>query len=176
MHSPDERVVVTGLGMVTPFGIGHDAFWNGVLEGRSAARLIPGLDPARYPTPFACPVDDASLDVGASLTNRKSIKLMSRATRFAMVAARLAFEDPTPPLAARGPLRCGVVHRAGGLGLHGLAYLATTSALAADSRVRTVRTRRHPARVPRNHLAPLQLPPTHTRAHASPPPTPPARR
>ena len=165
MHSPDERVVVTGLGMVTPFGIGHDAFWNGVLDGRSAARLIPGLDPARYPTPFACPVDDTSLDVGASVTNAKSIKLMSRATRFAMVAARLAFEDAALPLAARDPLRCGVVHGAGGVGLHDQDYLDTMSAIAADLRDHDDRNLLELAREHLNPLTPLKMLPNISAAH-----------
>ena len=56
MRSPNDRVVVTGLGMVTPLGIGHRAFWDGVLAARSTARRLWGTAGGGPHTSFACPV------------------------------------------------------------------------------------------------------------------------
>ena len=79
MRSPEARVVVTGLGMVTPFGVGRGAFWDGVLAGRSAARPIASFKAAGYPTRIACEVDDAGFDPARYLRNPKSLKVMGRA-------------------------------------------------------------------------------------------------
>src|SRR5512144_3270321 len=116
MRSPDERVVVTGLGMVTPLGIGHRAFWDGVLAARSTARsLSRGLDGVSHSS-FACPVDEGELRWEDYIPNRKALKLMSRATRFAMVASALALSEAGLGPGARDPRRCAVAHGAGGVG------------------------------------------------------------
>jgi 3-oxoacyl-[acyl-carrier-protein] synthase II len=135
VHSPADRVVVTGIGAVTPFGIGRHALWDGIVTARSAARRIEEFDVARFPTPFACPVDDAGFDPGRYVQQRKSVKLMSRATRFAVAAAHLALEDAglaDPRL--RDPLRCGVIHGAGGVGLHDRDHLEVLMALSLEIR------------------------------------------
>lgn len=165
MSSPDERVVVTGVGMVTPFGIGREAFWNGVMESRSTARRIESFDTDQYPTNFACVVDDSALEPAAFLANRKSLKLMSRATRFAMAAAALAFEDAKLARADRSPLRCGVVHGAGGVGLHDQDHLETLREVSArmdDGRHGSLLDL---ARAHMNPLTPLKMLPNITAAH-----------
>lgn len=50
------RVVVTGLGAVTPYGVGVPAFWDGLFSGRSACRRITRFDPAGYVKQIACEV------------------------------------------------------------------------------------------------------------------------
>jgi 3-oxoacyl-[acyl-carrier-protein] synthase II len=132
MPSRPERVVVTGLGMVTPFGVGHERFWDGVLASRSAARRIESFDVRGFPSPFACFIDRAAFDPEAYISNRKSIKLMSRATQFAVAASTLALEDAGLHPNQRVPERCGVVHGAGGVGLHDLDYLDAMKAIATE--------------------------------------------
>ena len=131
MPSPTERVVVTGLGMVTPLGVGHRAFWDGVQASRSAARTV-AEGGAR--ASFACPVDDAGLRWEDYVPNRKGLKLMSRATRFAMVAAALAIADSGLGANGRDPRRCAVAHGAGGVGLHDQDYLDALVAVTDELR------------------------------------------
>jgi 3-oxoacyl-[acyl-carrier-protein] synthase II len=166
MRSPAERVVVTGLGVVTPLGIGREAMWEGVLAARSTARRIESFNVERCPTPFACTVDDSGLDPGAFVTQRKSIKLMSRATRFAVVASALAFADAGLGRAGRDPLRCGVVHGAGGVGLHDLDFLDTLRAIAGElDGGGTGGSLLDLARGHMNPLTPLKVLPNITAAH-----------
>ena len=165
MPSPGERVVVTGLGMVTPLGIGQRPFWDGVLAARSTARHLEACEPGRYPTSFACPVDDAAFDPGAYVTQRKSLKLMSRATRFAMAAARLALDDAGLGRAERDPWRCGVAHGAGGVGLHDQDYLDSMSALAAELQAGGAGSLLELAGRHLNPLTPLKILPNITAAH-----------
>ncbi len=124
--------MVTGLGAVTPLGIGHRVFWDGVLAARSTARPLDGCDAGRYPTSFACPVDDAAFDPTAYVTNPKALKLMSRATRFAVAASKLAMDDAELGAAQRDPLRAGIAHGAGGVGLHDQDYLDSMAAVSAE--------------------------------------------
>ena len=134
MRSPEGRVVVTGLGMVTPFGVGQRAFWAGVLASRSAAREIRSFKTAGYPTRFACQVDDAGFDPGRYLRNRKSLKLMGRATRLGVAAAALALEDAGLPQVLPEPRRAGIVMGVGGVGHHDLDYLEVMTEVAVEMR------------------------------------------
>jgi len=123
VSSTDVRIVVTGLGMITPMGVGKGPFWEGVTEGRSTASLVPGLDQEKYPTAFACQVDDESFNPRDFVANRKSLKTMGRAARFAVSAAELAVRDAGLKEADLDPFRCGVVMGTGGVGLHDPEYL-----------------------------------------------------
>jgi 3-oxoacyl-[acyl-carrier-protein] synthase II len=165
VRSSDERIVVTGLGMVTPLGTGRRAFWDGVLAARSTARRLDSFDEGNYPTSFACPVDDA-FDPTVYVTNPKALKLMSRATRFAVAASKLALDDAGLGAADRDPLRTGVAHGAGGVGLHDQDYLDSMMALTSELRASQGSmslldlARRH-----LNPLTPLKILPNITAAH-----------
>ena len=52
-RAPERRVVVTGLGAVTPLGIGVDETWRAAVEGRSGVAPITAFDPSDYPVRFA---------------------------------------------------------------------------------------------------------------------------
>jgi 3-oxoacyl-[acyl-carrier-protein] synthase II len=166
MPSRAERVVITGLGMVTPFGVGQERFWDGVLTARSTARPIDWFDVRGFPSPFACFLEDADFDPGAYVRNRKSIKLMSRATRFAVAASMLAFEDAGLGPDERVSERCGVVHGAGGVGLHDLDYLDAMTAVTTEMTRETAESNvvelacRH-----LNPLTPLKMLPNVAAAH-----------
>ena len=52
------RVVITGMGCVTPLGIGRGAFWNGLVAGRSGVRKIEMFDASSFPVQIAAEVAD----------------------------------------------------------------------------------------------------------------------
>src|SRR5271165_977484 len=101
------RVVVTGIGVVAPNGIGRREFCEAILEGRSGVRYIESFDTTGLPIKIAGEVRD--FDVFPYLGEyRKSAKLMSRAVRFAVGAAALAVEDSGLDTAVLNPARFGV--------------------------------------------------------------------
>lgn len=114
------RVVITGVGAVTPFGVGRKTFCDAILAGRSAAALITQFDVSALPTRFAAqvPLSDAELD--SFIENRKSTKNMSRAMKFAVIAADEAVKAAGLDMSALDPRRTGTSIGAGGLGLRDL--------------------------------------------------------
>ncbi|MGD9571952.1 MAG: beta-ketoacyl-ACP synthase II [Thermoleophilia bacterium] len=86
----DRRVVVTGLGMVSPLGIGWRDAWDAATAGRSAAGPITRFDTSGHNCRIACEVTGFD---PADHFDRKAIRRMDRVTQFAVVAARLAAED-----------------------------------------------------------------------------------
>ncbi|MGI6533054.1 MAG: beta-ketoacyl-ACP synthase II [Peptococcia bacterium] len=85
-----KRVVVTGMGAVTPLGIGVDAFWQGLLEGRSGIDRVTRIDVSNMPTQVAGEVKDFD---PAAFMDAKEAKRMDRFTQFAVAAAKMALED-----------------------------------------------------------------------------------
>lgn len=86
----DQRVVVTGMGLVTPFGIGVEPFWAGLEAGASAIARITLCDPAAFPCQIAGEV--RGFQAQAFLEAREA-RHMSRSSQFAVAAARLALSD-----------------------------------------------------------------------------------
>ena len=84
------RVVITGMGCVTPLGIGRDAFWNGLITGQSGVRRIEAFDPSSFPVQIAAEVP--SFDWQSQL-NPKDRKHVPRTVPLALAAAREALED-----------------------------------------------------------------------------------
>ncbi len=132
MVPSDARIAVTGIGMVTPMGIGREAFWEGVLAARSAATRIPWLEEVGIPAPLACPVSDTWADAADYARERKSVKLMSRAARHAVIASTLAVRDAALRVEEVDPQRGAVVLGAGGVGLHDRDFLAALLAMTSE--------------------------------------------
>jgi 3-oxoacyl-[acyl-carrier-protein] synthase II len=86
----DERVVVTGMGVLTPLGIGLGAFWEGLAAGRSGVGPITLCDPGDSPSRIAGEVP--GFDPRQYL-DLKEARRMSRASQFAVAAARMAIDD-----------------------------------------------------------------------------------
>ncbi|MBQ1335321.1 MAG: beta-ketoacyl-ACP synthase II [Selenomonadaceae bacterium] len=84
------RVVITGLGAITPIGIGKEDFWKGLLEGRNGIARITRFDADGFDAQIAGEVKD--FDPTAYIDKKES-KRMDRCTQFAVAAAKLAIED-----------------------------------------------------------------------------------
>src|SRR6202165_3559451 len=84
------RVVITGMGCVTPIGIGREAFWNALINGESGVRQIETFDVSASPVKIAAQV--RGFDWEAQL-NPKDRKHVPRTVPLALAAAREAFAD-----------------------------------------------------------------------------------
>ncbi len=104
------RVVITGLGAVTPIGNTVADFWNGMMLGKSGAAAITRFDATDFDTRFACEVKeyDPLLHV-----NRKEVQRMDLFTQFAMSAAVMAMEDSGLDVEKMDLERSGVVFGSG---------------------------------------------------------------
>src|SRR5437660_234645 len=103
------RVVVTGLGVVAPNGVGREAFWSACLNGRSGVGPIRSFDASGHPVQIAAEVNNFDVMPFLPCAQRKSLKILSRAMRFAVGAAGLAVQDSGLYLGRENPERVGVV-------------------------------------------------------------------
>ena len=117
------RVWITGLGLITPVGIGREAFWAGVRAGRSPVRRIDRFDPAAFRSQVAAQVDAFEpLDH----MDAKTARQLDRFSQFGLVAGRLALEDAGLGNGARGGEPAGAARERFGVylgsALGGIAY------------------------------------------------------
>ena len=85
-----ERVVITGIGLVTPVGIGRTESWEALLAGTSGAAPISLFDSSQFRVRFACEVKNWD---GTRFVEKKKLKEMDRFIEFAMGAAQMAIQD-----------------------------------------------------------------------------------
>ncbi|KPK30474.1 MAG: 3-oxoacyl-ACP synthase [Nitrospira bacterium SG8_35_1] len=104
------RVVITGVGMVTPLGTGTEKSWNGLIEGRSAIRRITLFDPEGLPCQIAAEVPDFEID---RFIEQKEQKKMDRFIHFGLAAATMAFEDSGLTITDENAARVGIIVGAG---------------------------------------------------------------
>ena len=105
-----KRVVVTGLGALTPIGNTLPAFWDGLKNGKSGAAPITRFDSTLFKTKFACEVKN--FDIG-NFMDRKEARKMDPFAQYAMVAVDEAIKDANLPLAELNPNRVGVIWGSG---------------------------------------------------------------
>lgn len=87
----EKRVVITGVGVVTPIGIGKEDFWEALLAGKSGIGPITRFDVSEYKTQIAGEVKNFNAsDFGV---DRKDARHMDRATQYAVAATKLALDD-----------------------------------------------------------------------------------
>src|SRR4051794_27365312 len=103
------RVVVTGVGVVAPNGVGKDAFWQACVDGHSGIGPIRSFDASKHPIRVAGEVHDFDPEPYIPDKFRKSVKVMGRAAKFGIGAAGLAVADSGIEIANENPERIGVV-------------------------------------------------------------------
>jgi 3-oxoacyl-[acyl-carrier-protein] synthase II len=99
------RVVVTGMGAITPLGIGVEATWQALLAGRSGVRRITRFDVTDFPTQFAAEVTDFN---PVNFMDFKEAKRTARFTQFALAASRQAVQSAALDLAQEDMTRVGI--------------------------------------------------------------------
>ena len=109
-----KRVVVTGLGAVTPVGNTPEETWKNLLEGKSGAAPITHFDTTLFKTKFACEVKDLNLN---DYIDRKEARKMDRYCQLAMVSAAQGIKDAGLDLEKEDLNRIGVVY---GVGIGGI--------------------------------------------------------
>jgi 3-oxoacyl-[acyl-carrier-protein] synthase II len=111
------RIVITGMGVVTPIGIGNEAFWDSLKNGRSGAGLVTFFDTADYPSKIDAEVKGFQPEL---YIEKKSIKRMDRFTQFSCAAADMAIKDANLDLTKLNMDRAGVIV---GSGIGGLSTI-----------------------------------------------------
>ncbi len=89
------RVVITGIGVVAPNGIGKEAFWDSLVAGRSGVDWITEFNTDPYPCKVAAKVKD--FEPGEFISTKR-VRHMGRFSQFAVAAARMALDDSKLPL------------------------------------------------------------------------------
>lgn len=90
MSDKNRRVVVTGMGALTPIGLNVDEFWNGMMASKSGAAMIKQFDTSKVETKFACELKD--FDV-SNFLDKKTARRLDPFAQYALVSARQAVED-----------------------------------------------------------------------------------
>lgn len=105
-----KRVVVTGLGALTPIGNTKDEYWNALISGKSGAAPITYFDTEKFKTKFACELKNFE---PTDFLDRKEARKMDKFTQYAMVASDEAIVDAKLDLDKVNKLRVGVIWGAG---------------------------------------------------------------
>ena len=123
-----KRVVITGMGVVTPIGSGKDQFWNALVEGRSGVDLVTRFDTSDFKTKIGAEIRD--FDPQQYGITPKDAKRMDLFTQYGVAAASLAIEDAALELAEYND-RVGTII---GTGIGGLMTLEEEKRKLVESR------------------------------------------
>ncbi len=108
------RVVVTGLGIVSPFGCGVEKFWSSLLAGKSGVKTLKRMSLEGHAVTIGAEADTFEDEVNEKgLLDPKDMKRMDRYTQFACVAADEAFKDSKLDMSKEDPYRVGVIFGSG---------------------------------------------------------------
>lgn len=121
-----KRVVVTGLGALTPIGNNIQEYWDGLVSGKSGAAPITHFDASKFKTQFACEVKNFNV---TDYIDRKEARRQDKFTHYAIVSSAEAIEDSKLDLDAVDKDRVGVIWGAGIGGLETFQNEVTTFAL-----------------------------------------------
>ena len=105
-----KRVVVTGLGALTPIGNTVEEYWNALMAGKSGAAPVTHFDAEKFKTKFACEVKNFTV---TDFIHRKNARKMDKFSQYAMVASDEAIADSKLDLESINKLRVGVIWGAG---------------------------------------------------------------
>jgi len=126
------RVVVTGLGLVTPLGIGVEKTWTAIIAGRSGVGRITRFDPSEFPSQIAAEVKNFD---PADFIEKKEIKKMDKFIQFGVAAAKMAVEDSGLRITDAIAERVGVYV---GSGMGGLPAIEATHSKLLEGGVKKV--------------------------------------
>ena len=118
----ERRVMVTGMGVVSPFGVGVNRFWDGLAAGKSCATLLDSVEVSSLPTRFAAQLPMTDDELGKHVKNPKTLKTLSRSGMMAVVAAQEAMAQCELDFASLDPYRVSTSLGAGGIGLWDAAH------------------------------------------------------
>jgi 3-oxoacyl-[acyl-carrier-protein] synthase II len=110
-----KRVVITGLGVVSPIGNSKESFWQSLCAGKSGISKITSFDASAYTSRIAGEVRD--FDAAAYMSS-KDVKRSDRFTQFAVAAACMAADDAKIDLSSMDPYRAGSIIGSGIGGIH----------------------------------------------------------
>ncbi len=102
-----KKVVITGVGVVSPIGIGKEAYWNALSNGISGVSRITRFDASTYPAQIHA--DVKNFDVTQFGVDKKGARRMDLFTQFAMAAAKMAVDDAGLDPKSVNPERAGVI-------------------------------------------------------------------
>jgi 3-oxoacyl-[acyl-carrier-protein] synthase II len=105
-----KRIVVTGIGILSPIGLSVADFWNSLMEGKSGAAPITYFDTTDFATTFACELKNFKAD---EYIDRKSADRMDPFCQYGVISADQALKDSGLDLTSIDPTRIGVVHGSG---------------------------------------------------------------
>src|SRR5258706_2922514 len=105
-----KRVVVTGIGALTPLGNNPEDYWKGLVNGVSGADFITQFDASKFKTRFACEIKNFD---PTQFMDRKEARKIDRFTQLALVASDQAMEDAGLKKDGFNPDRVGVVFGSG---------------------------------------------------------------
>lgn len=86
----EKRIVITGLGVVSPIGIGKDTFWRNLVKGKSGISKVEAFDTSMYQSRYGGEIKNFRPE---EFINKKKLKFLGRASQFAIAATKLALED-----------------------------------------------------------------------------------
>ena len=101
-----KRVVVTGLGALTPIGNTKDEYWDALVSGKSGAAPVTHFDAEKFKTQFACEVKNFEV---TDFIDRKLARQMDKFSQYAMVASDEAIADANLDLDTLDKYRVGVI-------------------------------------------------------------------
>ena len=112
----ERRVVITGMGVVRPIGIGLNSFWSSLIEGKSGIKRISSIDPTEFNCQIGGEVND--FEPKKYFKNPKDARRADRYCQLAMAAAKMAYEDAGISEGSFDPYRFGCMIGSGIGGLH----------------------------------------------------------
>lgn len=101
-----KRVVITGIGVISPIGIGREGFWRGCVEGRSGIRPIQGFDVGHLRSKLGYQVEDPDYK---NYIKAGALRRMDRISRMVTASVKLAMEDAGLRMEEEDPERVGII-------------------------------------------------------------------
>src|SRR5262249_45260862 len=108
MASATRRTVLTGIGVLTPVGLGRAAFWEALRAGRGGVKPISHFDASALPTRIGGEIRDFDAKKFVAKDQRKQLKVMARTIQLAVAAAQIALDDGKVIKEQLDPTRFGV--------------------------------------------------------------------